>query len=215
MAGPVFPKEDGQSIAWGLLNQLIRSQQRVARPSRVVRNPSAATGIPVAHFSGEGKGAIVKIKQVMTKDPTCCVPSDSAQLAAKVMRDEDTGIVPVIENEESRTIVGVVTDRDLCMNIVADGRDPRTTPVHECMTTKVVHCSPQDSVERTTALMRENRIRRIAVVDEERRLVGIVSMADVVGRANVKTTETHETLKTVSAPTGEPSKPRAKSRTAA
>jgi len=157
----------------------------------------------------------VKIKLVMTKDPTCCLPSDSAQRAASVMRDEDTGIVPVIENETSRTIVGVVTDRDLCMNIVAEGRDPRTTGVHECMTTTVVNCSPQDSVEQATNLMRENQIRRIAVVDEQRRLVGIVSMADIVGRGNVKTTETHETLKTVSAPTSEPSKPRARSRKAA
>jgi CBS domain-containing protein len=123
-------------------------------------------------------------------------------------------VVPVIENEQSRKIVGVVTDRDLCMNIVAEGRDPRTTQVHECMTTTVVSCSPQDSVEKATDLMRENQIRRIVVVDEQHRLAGIVSMADIVGRANVKTAETHETLKTVSAPTAEPSKPRAKSRKA-
>lgn len=157
----------------------------------------------------------MKIKHVMTKDPACCVPSDTAQRAAKIMRDEKAGIVPVIENEQSRTLVGVVTDRDLCMNIVAEGRDPRTTQVHESMTTTVVSCSPQDAVDKATDLMRENQIRRIAVVDEQRRLVGIVSMADVVGRANVKTTQTHETLKTVSAPTAEPSKPRARSRKAA
>jgi CBS domain-containing protein len=156
----------------------------------------------------------MKTKHVMTKDPTCCVSSDTAQRAASIMRDEDAGVVPVIENEQSRKIVGVVTDRDLCMNIVAEGRDPRTTQVHECMTTTVVSCSPQDSVEKATDLMRENQIRRIVVVDEQHRLAGIVSMADIVGRANVKTAETHETLKTVSAPTAEPSKPRAKSRKA-
>jgi CBS-domain-containing membrane protein len=83
------------------------------------------------------------------------------------------------------------------------------------MTAIVVSCSPQDSVEKATELMRENRIRRIPVVDEQHRLVGIVSMADIVGRADVRTAETHETLKTVSAPTTEPSKPRAKSRKAA
>ncbi len=83
------------------------------------------------------------------------------------------------------------------------------------MTTVVVSCSPSDSVERATDLMRENQIRRVPVVDEQHKLVGIVSMADLVGRSNVKTTETHETLKTVSAPTGEPSKPRARSRRAA
>ena len=157
----------------------------------------------------------MKIKHVMTKDPTCCVPSDTVQRAARIMRDEDAGVVPVIENEQSRAVVGIVTDRDLCMNIIAEGRDPLTTQVHESMTVTVVSCSPQDSVEKATELMRENRIRRIPVVDEQHRLVGIVAMADLVGRANVRTTETHETLKAVSAPTAEPSKPRARSRTAA
>jgi CBS domain-containing protein len=157
----------------------------------------------------------MKIKHVMTKDPTCCVPSDTAQRAASLMRDEQAGVVPVIENEQSQKIVGVLTDRDLCMNVVAEGRDPGTTRVEDCMTSTVVSCSSQDAVEKATELMRENQIRRIPVVDEQRRLVGIVSMADIVGRANVKTTETHETLKSVSAPSGEPSKPRAKSKNAA
>ena len=157
----------------------------------------------------------MKIKHVMTKDPTCCVSSDTTQRAARIMRDEDTGVVPVIENEQSRQVVGIVTDRDLCMNVLAEGRDSRTTQVHEAMTTAVVACAPHDSVDKATELMRENQIRRIPVVDEQRRLIGIVARADIVGRANVRTTETHETLKTVSAPTAEPSKPRAKSRKAA
>jgi len=157
----------------------------------------------------------MKIKHVMTKDPTYCVSSDTAQRAARIMRDGDTGVVPVIENEQSRKVVGIVTDRDLCMNVVAEGGDPRTTQVHEAMTTTVVTCSPQDSVDKATELMRENQIRRIPIIDEHHRLMGIVAMADIVGRANVRTTETHETLKTVSAPTAEPSKPRAKSRHAA
>ncbi|HEV8583518.1 MAG TPA: CBS domain-containing protein [Methylomirabilota bacterium] len=157
----------------------------------------------------------MKIKHVMTKDPTSCLPSDTAQDAAGIMRDQDAGVVPVIENEQSLKLVGVVTDRDLCMNIVAEGRDPRTTKVDECMTQTVVSASPQDSIEKATDLMRENQIRRIPIVDEQHHLVGIVSMADLVGRSNVKTTETHETLKTVSAPTAEPSKPRARSRKAA
>jgi len=157
----------------------------------------------------------MRIKHVMTKDPTCCVPSDTAQCAAKIMRDEDTGVVPIIENEQSRKVIGIVTDRDLCMNIVAEGRDPRTTQVHESMTTMVVSCSPQDSVDKATELMRENQIRRIPVVDDQHQLLGIVAIADIVGRADLRTTETHETLKTVSAPTREPSKPRARSRKAA
>jgi CBS domain-containing protein len=122
-------------------------------------------------------------------------------------------IVPVIENEQSQKIVGVVTDRDLCMNVVAEGRDPRSVHVDECMTDVVVACAPDDSVEKATELMRENQIRRVPVVNDHRELQGIVSMADVVGRAEIKTTQTHETLKRVSAPTPQASKPRAQSRT--
>jgi len=154
----------------------------------------------------------MRVKHVMTKDPTSCVASDTAQKAASIMRDEDAGIVPVIENEQSQKVIGVVTDRDLCMNVVAEGRDPRTVRAEECMTTTVVTCSPNDAVEKTMELMKENQIRRVPVVDEGRKLLGIVSLADVVSRAELKTTQTHDTLKTVSAPTAEPSKPRAKAR---
>ena len=157
----------------------------------------------------------MRIRHAMTKDPSCCVPSDTAQKAAMIMRAEDAGVVPVIENEQSQKIVGVVTDRDLCMNVVAEGRDPRTVRTEECMTTAVVTCSPNDSIEKATELMRENQIRRIPVVNEQGELQGIVSLADVVGRGEIKTTQTHDTLKQVSAPSGEPSKPRAKSRKAA
>jgi CBS domain-containing protein len=157
----------------------------------------------------------MRIKHVMTKDPICCVPSDSAKRAAEIMRDEHAGIVPVVENEQSRTIVGVVTDRDLCMNVVAEGRDPQAVAVGQCMTTKVVTCSPNEPVEQAMHLMREHLVRRVLVVDERRELCGIVALADVVKRAEVKVAQAHETLKTVSAPTDEPSKPRAQSRPAA
>jgi CBS domain-containing protein len=151
----------------------------------------------------------------MTKDPSCCVPSDKAPKAARIMRDEDAGIVPVIENEQSQRLVGVVTDRDLCMTIVAEERDARTVPIEACMTTTVVTCTANDAVEKATELMKENRIRRVPVVDEQGRLQGIVSMADLVSRAELKPTQVHDTLKQVSTPTPEPSKPRARSRQAA
>src|SRR2546421_8964618 len=135
----------------------------------------------------------MRIKPAMTKDPCCSVPSDTAQQAAGIMRDEHAGIVPVIDNAQSRKIVGVVTDRDLCMNVVAEGRDPRSVPVEECMTTKVVTCTSNDSVDRVTELMRENQIRRVPVVNEQHELLGIVALADVVERATPKVTQTHET----------------------
>ena len=154
----------------------------------------------------------MRVKHVMTKDPSCCVPSDGAPRAASIMRDEDTGIVPVIDNEQSQRVVGVVTDRDLCMNVVAEGRDPRSVTIEACMTTTVVTCSPNDSVEKATELMKENQIRRIPVVDEQGRIQGVVSMADLIHRGDIKAKAAHDTLKEVSAPTEEPSKPRARSR---
>ena len=157
----------------------------------------------------------MRIKHVMTKDPHCCLPSDSAAKAACIMREEHAGVVPVIESADNRRIVGVVTDRDLCMNVVAEGRDPQTTTVEECMTTRVVTCSANDSIEKATELMRENQIRRVPVVNDACELQGIVSLGDVVERATVKSTQTHETLKSVSAPTNAASKPRAESRKAA
>jgi CBS domain-containing protein len=137
----------------------------------------------------------MRIRNVMTKDPHCCLPTDSAAKAACIMRDEHAGFVPVVDDAQSRHIIGVVTDRDLCMNVVAEGRDPNDTTVEQCMTTKVVSCSPNDSVERATELMRENQIRRVPVVNESCELQGIVSLGDVVERATVKTAQTHETLK--------------------
>jgi len=157
----------------------------------------------------------MRVKNAMTKEPRCCVPSDPAPKAASIMRDEDTGIVPVIDNEQSRKVVGIVTDRDLCMSIVAESRDPRAVTVEACMTTVPVTCSPDDSLQKTTELMRDNQVRRVPVVDGDGRLQGIVAMADLVGRGEIKATEIHETLKRVSAPTSQPSKPRARSRPAA
>ena len=110
--------------------------------------------------------------------------------------------------------MGVVTDRDLCMNVVAEASNPRSVAVDACMTQPVVTCSPNDSVTKVTELMRENQIRRVPVVDEQGRLHGIVSMADVVNQGELKPAETHETLRRISMSTPEPSKPRARSRAA-
>lgn len=156
----------------------------------------------------------MRVKNIMTRDPKFCEPTDPAQHAAALMRDEHAGIMPVVDGAQSLKIIGVVTDRDLCMNVVAEGRDPGAVTVEECMTTKVVTCASNDSVDRVTELMRENQIRRVPVVNEQRELIGIVALADVVERGSPKATQTLETLKKVSAPSDEASKPRTKSHAA-
>jgi len=129
------------------------------------------------------------------------------------MRDEDTGVVPVVESKGSRKLVGVVTDRDLCIGVIA-GRprlDPTNISIEECMTSKVICCRPNDDLEVVLDLMQENQIRRIMVVDEKGALQGVISMADLVNRGKLSKGATRETLKSISEPTGEPSKPRVES----
>lgn len=150
----------------------------------------------------------MKVQEVMSTSPKCCVPSDSASKAARIMKDMDTGIVPVIENEQNRRLVGVVTDRDLCLEVIAEGRDPQSVQVRVCMTPTVVCCTPDDDLQKALELMRDNQVRRIPVVDKDGIIQGMVSMADVVQRAEIPSDRTHETLKKVSEPTLQASKPR-------
>lgn len=155
------------------------------------------------------------VSEVMTTNPTCCVPSDAAQTAAIIMRDEDTGIVPIVEQKGSGKLVGVVTDRDLCIGVLAQTTsgaemlNPRNIPVEHCMTSDVVYCSAADDVDKVLDLMKENQVRRVLVVDEQNNIQGVVSMADLMNRADVSKGETRETLKRISEPTNEASKPRA------
>lgn len=157
------------------------------------------------------------VNEVMTKNPTCCIPSDTVQTAARIMRDEDTGIVPIVERKGSGKLVGVVTDRDLCLGVIAEtppdaqGGNISSIPVKHCMTTKVIYCSAEDDVDTVLDLMRENQVRRVLVVDDQSMIKGVVSLADLMNRANVSKGETQETLKAISEPTDQASKPRAQS----
>jgi CBS domain-containing protein len=151
----------------------------------------------------------MKIQEVMTTSPKCCVPSDNAPKAARIMKDMDTGIVPVIEDEQNRRLIGVVTDRDLCLEVIAEGRDPHSVQVRMCMTPTLVCCTPDDDLQKALDLMRDNQVRRIPVVDQDGIIQGMVSMADVVQRADIPSNRTHEILKKVSEPTVQASKPRA------
>jgi len=149
------------------------------------------------------------IREVMTTSPRWCLPSDSASKAARIMKDIDAGLIPVVENAESRRLVGVVTDRDLCLEVIAESRNPDTVPVKDAMTRTLICCLPEDEMQKALDLMRENQVRRIPVVDQQGTLQGIVSMADFLHRADVPSKETHETLKKVSEPSDISSQPRA------
>lgn len=152
----------------------------------------------------------MRVSEVMTANPVCCIPSDTAQTAAIIMRDEDIGIVPIVEAKGSRKLVGVVTDRDLCVAVIAEQQiDPTNLALEQCMTGKLVMCREDDDLEKVVDLMQENQVRRVPVVNKQNEIQGIVSLSDVVNRGKIAEGETRETLKSITEPTGEPSKPRA------
>jgi CBS domain-containing protein len=128
----------------------------------------------------------MRVNEVMTKNPVCCWPSSSVLSAALLMRESDTGIVPVIQDPFTPRLVGVVTDRDLCLHVVALGRDPACTWVDGCMTADPVCCAEQDDVTVALALMKTHQVRRVPVVNEKHEIVGLLSLGDLVRKANVQ-----------------------------
>lgn len=138
-----------------------------------------------------------KCYEVMTKDLACCLPGDAVTKAAQLMKTQDVGSVPVIETDQSKKLVGIVTDRDLALAIVAEGRDPKSTKVEDVMTHNVVTCRDEDDVQKALDAMAEYQLRRIPVVDKSDRVVGIIAQADVATRIN-KPEKTAEIVKEIS-----------------
>lgn len=123
-------------------------------------------------------------RDVMTVDPVCCVPTDSVEQAAQIMKDEIVGSVPVVENRKSKKLVGIVTDRDLTIGVIAEGRDTETTTVESVMTGTVVRCHENDNVQKAIDMMVKHQIRRIPIVDRNDNIVGIIAQADIATRVH-------------------------------
>lgn len=138
-----------------------------------------------------------KCSDVMTESLVYSSPEDTVSHVAQLMKTEDIGPVLIIDNEESKRLVGIVTDRDLALKVVAEGRDPQTTKVEEVMTRKVVTCRADDDVENAMKAMAQYQLRRIPVVDNDDRLVGIISQADVATRVD-EPKKTAEVVKEIS-----------------
>ncbi len=119
------------------------------------------------------------VETFMTKQPTCCSPSDTVQHVAQVMRQLDVGAVPVVADMVSKRLVGIITDRDLCISAIAEGKDPRTTQIAGYFTKDVVTCAPEDTLADCEQKMKAHKVRRIPVVDKENCCVGIVVQADI------------------------------------
>ena len=117
------------------------------------------------------------------------------------MKSKNIGSMPVIENEQTKKLVGMVTDRDLTLKIVADGLDAKSTKVETVMTRKVVTCRAEDDLQKALDAMAEHQLRRIPVVDNDNKIVGIIAQADVATRAD-QPEKTAEVVKEISQANG-------------
>jgi len=118
---------------------------------------------------------MTQIKDVMTLNPTTCEPQASVVDAAKVMAQEDVGSIPIVEGDR---LIGVVTDRDIVIRVVAEGRDLQSTTVGEIASRDLVTVSPDEDLDRALELMAENQVRRVPVIEGDT-LVGIVAQRDI------------------------------------
>lgn len=127
----------------------------------------------------------MKIEEIMTVDPVCCTENETPVQAATLMEQFDVGVIPITENQNSYKLVGLITDRDITMNVVARGKDPSLVPLSECMSSQLICCHPKDEVSDVIELMRKNQVRRIPVVNDDHCIEGMVSIADLVNKEDV------------------------------
>ncbi len=116
------------------------------------------------------------IRELMTSNPRTVDPSTPVVEAARTMKEEDVGPVPVVDGD---TLVGIITDRDIVLRVVAEGRDPQSTTVGDVASRELVTVDPQQGLDEALRLMAQHQVRRLPVCEEDGRLVGIVAQADV------------------------------------
>ena len=137
--------------------------------------------IHMANSEETGTEMAESIRDVMTKDPQSLAGGASVVEAARLMRDEDAGTVPVVEGEK---LVGMVTDRDIAVRVVAEGKSPESVTVGEIASRDLVTIDPQQELSEALRLMARHQVRRLPVVEEDGKLVGIVAQADIARNAS-------------------------------
>ena len=120
------------------------------------------------------------VAEIMTKDPACCSPDTSLQEVAKMMVDNDCGCIPIVEGGEP---IGTITDRDIAVRTVAEGKNPLDLTAADAMTPNVVSVKSDCSLEECCKVMEDHQIRRVLVVDDSGACCGIIAQADVAASA--------------------------------
>ena len=149
----------------------------------------------------------MKVKEVMHSKPSYCEPYWTAEAVAALMDHVGSGIVPVVQDILSRKLIGVITDRDLCLRVMAPGLYPAHTWARDCMTASPVCCHAEDEVETALGQMRDQQVRRLPVVDERMRLLGVISISDLVRCEVVDMKIVYDSLKQICRGSTEVSKP--------
>jgi CBS domain-containing protein len=139
----------------------------------------------------------MKLKEIMTHDVEVIHPDDSLQTAAQKMRDRDIGFLPVCDGDR---LIGAVTDRDMIVRVIAEGRDPKAMMGRNLATAPVIYCFEDQSVDEAARIMQENQIRRLVILNRDKRLVGVVSLGDLA--MNRPPDQSGEVLQSVSEPDG-------------
>lgn len=139
---------------------------------------------------------MTKCSDIMSQDLVVATPVNTVTEVARLMKSEDIGPVLIVDNEQSHTLVGIVTDRDLVLKVIAEGLDPKATQINQVMSKKLVTCHADDNVDQAMSAMAQFQLRRIPVVGENMTLVGIISQADVA-RMN-EPNKTGEVVKEIS-----------------
>lgn len=116
------------------------------------------------------------VRDVMTANPCTIAAEKPVAYAARMMRDEDVGLAPIVEGDR---LIGALTDRDIAIRVVAEGKDPESTLARDVASTDVVTIDPEQELDEALRLMAQHQVRRLPVVEEDGRLVGIVAQADV------------------------------------
>jgi len=117
-----------------------------------------------------------KVHEVMTDNPRCVTPETLVSEAAQLMESEDVGSLPILDGEQ---VAGVVTDRDIVIRAIAHGKDPRGMPVREVASRDLVTIRADEDLSEALKLMASHQVRRLPVVDDDNRLVGVLAQADV------------------------------------
>jgi len=139
----------------------------------------------------------MQVKEVMTRGVECVRPSDNIATAAQKMKDLDVGALPICGDDDR--LKGMITDRDITVRSVAEGDDPWTARVREVMTPDVLYCFEDQDVEEAARLMEQKQVRRLPVLNRDKRLVGIVALGDLaVGTNNSR--QSGEALRGISEP---------------